>query len=202
MKISEKSLSIIALIVSLLSAGFSYMQFQSSEAQLRLNEQQLRPHVSNTPTFFRSKNRLDIDLYFQNQSPLPANVLYSDLSAWVGEQYIAVSFHSIAPDILYQDKGGVSRLPPIDGKLIAHLDSGNETLMLATCAIYSSTSKRDSRRWHIKALHEYIPGSHLPRRLLIQEEEVPLSTGACETKDVRESFIKTLSTSSTITDKK
>jgi hypothetical protein len=81
MKTSERAISVLALIVSISSGVFSYMQSRTSAAQLRLMQQQLRPHVSYVPTFFRTKTGLNVDMYLQNQSPLPANVLYTDLAA-------------------------------------------------------------------------------------------------------------------------
>ena len=185
MKTSERAISVLALIVSISSGVFSYMQSRTSAAQLRLTEQQLRPHVSYVPTFFRTKTGLNVDMYLQNQSLLPAHVLYADLAAWVGDDFLSPNFHSIAPDIVHQEKGGISSLPPIKGRALSRIDQAGETLTLATCVIYASTSKSDSRRWRLQAMHEYVPGSSLPRRLLIQEEEVPPSQAKCSARDVR-----------------
>jgi len=185
MKTSERAISVLALIVSISSGVFSYMQSRTSAAQLRLTEQQLRPHVSYVPTFFRTKTGLNVDMYLQNQSPLPAHVLYADLAAWVGDDFLSPNFHSIAPDIVHQEKGGISSLPPIKGNALSRIDQAGEPLTLATCVIYASTSKSDSRRWRLQAMHEYVPGSSLPRRLLIQEEEAPPSQAKCSARDVR-----------------
>ena len=199
MKINEKAIPALALIISLSSALFSYMQSRTSAAQLRLTEQQLRPHVSYVPTFFRAKGSLNIDMYLQNQSPLPANVVYTDLAAWIGDDFLSPNFHSISPDIVYQEKGGLSSLPPIEGKPLARIDKGNDALTLATCVIYSSTSKSNSRRWRLQALHEYIPGSSLPKRLLMQEEEAALSETTCSAKDVRALQVSSIPPSSSKT---
>jgi hypothetical protein len=56
---------------------------------------------------------------------------------------------------------------------------------MATCVIYASTSKSDSRRWRVQAVHGYIPGESLPKRLFIQEEETAQSEVECSAKDVR-----------------
>ena len=184
MKTSERAISVVALIVSISSGVFSYMQSRTSAAQLRLAEQQLRPHVSYVPTFFRTKTGLNVDMYLQNQSPLPANVLSTDLAAWVGDDFLSPSFRSMSPDIVHQEKGGISSLPPIKGKLLSRIEAG-ESLTLATCVIYASTSKSDSRRWRLQAMHGYVPGSSLPRRLLIQEEEAPPSQAKCSAREVR-----------------
>jgi|RhiMetdeSRZDD1v2_1073273.scaffolds.fasta_scaffold143019_4 hypothetical protein len=184
MKTSERAISVLALIVSISSGVFSYMQSRTSAAQLRLVEQQLRPHVSYVPTFFRTKTGLNVDMYLQNQSPLPANVLYTDLAAWVGDDFLSPNFHSMSPDIVHQEKGGISSPPPIKGKPLSRIEAG-ESLTLATCVIYASTSKSDSRRWRLQAMHGYVPGSSLPRRLLIQEEEAPPSQAKCSAREVR-----------------
>lgn len=189
--INEKIISFLALIVACLSAAFSFMQFRASDAQVRLNEQQLRPHVSYIPTFYRFEKALDIKMYLQNQSSLPANVLYTDIAVWIGDEYLATSFHSINPDIIYEDKGGSTLLPPIEGKPFLLIDQGHEKLTIATCAIYTSTSKADSRKWLIQGLHAYKLGEILPERHLMQENEVSASTELCTAKEVRGLYMKT-----------
>lgn len=184
MKITEYALPILALVVSAGSATFSYVQSRTSAAQLRLVEQQLRPHVSYIPTFFRTKKGLDVDMYLQNQSALPANVIYTDVAAWIGGEFVSPNFHSISPDIIYQEKGGLSSLPTLSGKPLSRIDHGDE-FALATCAIYASTAKSDSRRWMLLAIHEYIPGSSLPKRVFIEEQEVASSESSCSARDVR-----------------
>ena len=66
MRIIKRAIPVLALIISLTSAIFSYKQSRTSAVQLRLAEQQLRPHVTYVPTFFRTKNGLDVDMYLQN----------------------------------------------------------------------------------------------------------------------------------------
>jgi hypothetical protein len=182
MKIVDKLIPILALIVSLSSALFSYIQSRTSASQLRLVEQQLRPHVTQVPTFFRTKSGLDVDIYLQNQSPLPANALYTDIAGWVGGEFVSPNFYSLAPDIIYQEKGALSSLPTLKGKPLARIDNG-EDYILAACIIYSSTSQSDSRRWRLQALHKYIPGSSLPKRLFIEEHEVASSESKCSAKE-------------------
>jgi hypothetical protein len=185
MKNLEKILPVIAIVVALGSATFSFFQSQTSAAQFKLVEQQLRPHVSYTPTFFVIKDILKIDMYLQNQSPLPANVLYDDLAVWLDEQPLAKSFHSISPDILYQDKGGISSLPLIEGKVFQQIKKSQSILTIGTCTIYASTSQSDHRRWQLLALHEYIPGTILPKRLLIREEIIENSISKCSAEKIR-----------------
>src|SRR5262245_12154636 len=97
MRINEKAIPILALVISLTSAMFSYMQSRTFAAQLRLAEQQLRPHVTYIPTFFRTKSGLDVDMYLQNQSPLSANVQYTDLAACIGVAFVNPNFQSPSP---------------------------------------------------------------------------------------------------------
>ena len=178
----EKSLPILAVIISVISALFSYMQYRTSSLQVGLNEQQLRPHVTYVPTFFRTKRSLDIDMYLQNQSPLPANVIYTDLIASIGSDFVSYNYHSLNPDFIYQDKGGISTLPHIIEPQLALIEKDDKPLRVATCIIYASTANSDSRRWRFEAIHEYIPGSSLPKRLLIQEVEVTPSVKTCSAK--------------------
>ena len=178
----QTAISILALVVSLTSALFSYVQSRTSAAQLRLVENQLRPHVTYMPTFFRTKKGLDIDIYLQNQSPLPANVLHADVAGWIGGEFISPNFYGPGPDIIYQEKGGLSSLPTLKGKPLSRVDNGDD-LILATCVIYASTSKSDVRRWRLQAIHEHVPGSSLPKRLFIEEEEVSPSSSECSAKE-------------------
>lgn len=185
MNIGDKTIPLLALVVSISSAMFSFAQYRTSSAQFRLTEQQLRPHVSYVPTFFTRKSSLNIDMYLQNQSPLPANVLFTDIAAWIDDQPLAPNFHSMSPDILYQERGSLSSLPPIKDKRFGQVESGSVVFTLATCVIYGSTSKSDSRRWLVQALNEYIPGSSLPKRLFIQEDELSTPEKDCSAGQVR-----------------
>src|SRR6266481_6977244 len=153
-RIGQTTISVLALLVSLTSALFSYLQSRTSSSQLRLIEQQLRPHVTYLPTFFRTKSGLDIYMYLQNQSPLPANVLYTDLAAWIGGEFVSPNLYNLGPDIIYQEKGAISSLPTLKGKPLSRIDKGDD-FILATCVIYGSTSKSDRRRWRLQALHKY-----------------------------------------------
>jgi hypothetical protein len=183
---SDRGISLAALVISLASAAFTLLQFISSERQLRLNGQQIRPYVSYLPTFFPSPSLqvLKIDMYLQNESPLPANVLFTDVATSVDGKITAHNFYSVHPDILYQQRGGVSTLPLIEGPNFVAIQTAKSKLHLATCAVYTSTSPDDGRRWLIKAVHEYVPDATLPTRLTIAEVEVPNSVGNCDAKSV------------------
>jgi len=186
MKLTQHILPVVALIISLASASFSYLQSRTSAAQLRLAEQQVRPHVSYVPTFFRKKGGLYIDMYLQNQSQTPANVLYTDLAAWIGEDFLSPNFHSMSPDIIYQEKGGLSSPPPITGIPLSRIEKDGATLVIATCAVYGSTSASDSRRWIQVGLHKYIPGSSLASRLFMKEEAVSSTEATCLAKAIKD----------------
>lgn len=127
-RIGQTAISVLALLVSLTSALFSYLQSRTSSAQLRLIEQQLRPHVTYLPTFFRTKSGLDIDMYLQNQSPLPANVLYADIAAWIGGEFVSPNLYNLGPDIIYQEKGAISSLPTLKDKPLSRIDKGDELI--------------------------------------------------------------------------
>ena len=188
LKLSERAISIAALLISLASISFSYLQTRSTEKQLLLNAQQLRPHVTYTPTFFPLKQGLRVDMYLQNQSPLPANILFADVSASVNGEIIREHFYSIHPDIIYQGKDGVSTLPLFSGKSYPEVIAGKSTLWVATCTIYTSTAESDQRRWQINALNEYVPGLSLPRRWSIEEREVSTTLNKCDAKIILAEF--------------
>lgn len=174
-------LSILALTVSLGSASFSYFQSRTSASQLKLTEQQLRPHVTYAPVFFREKQGLNVDIYSLNQSPLPARVIYADTAGWIDGEFVGPTFHTVGEDILYQDKGGVSSLPTLTGKPLSLVDKGG-VLVLATCVIYASNNDADLRRWELDAVHQYIPGSRFPSRPYMKEYLVESSVRECSAR--------------------
>ncbi len=182
--IPDRALSLAALVISLFSAAFGYQQMRSSEQQVLLNSQQLRPHVTIDPTFFPEGNELRIDVYSRNHSPLPARVLFVDIAAAVDGQIFAQHFFNISPDIIHQKKNGVSTLPPIPKKYSSKVIKGESSLVVATCAIYTSTSDTDRRRWLVNMLSEYVPGLHVGSRMLIEESEISAGIKKCDAKSV------------------
>jgi hypothetical protein len=114
-RIGQSAISILALVVSVTTALISYYQSRTSSTQLLLIKQQLRPHVTYVPTFFRTKSGLDVDVYLQNESPLPANVLYTDLAAWVGGDFVNPNFHSLAPISCTREKVAFRACPCLKG---------------------------------------------------------------------------------------
>lgn len=184
----ERIIALSALLISVLSATFSYFQASTSSHQFLLFSQQLRPHATYTPTFFPRKNGLQIDMYLQNNAPLPANVIYTDIAASLGGIMFGQNYHSTTPDIIHQGKDGVSTPPLISGEPFLKIKSGDSVLLIATCAIYGSTSEKDSRRWIISAVNEYIPGSALPTRRFTDEQEISNAEKQC---DAKKSLIKT-----------
>ena len=186
MAFSDRTISIAALAVAAASALFTLMQYVASDRQLRLNAQQLRPHVSYLPTFFRTVYALKIDMYLQNESPLPANVLFTDAALSIDGNVQMLHHYSIRPDILYQQRGGVSTLPLFEGPQFVAIEAGKSKLLVATCVVYASTASSDSRRWFLSAVHEYVPGATLSTRHSITENEVA--------EDVKECSAKTLFT--------
>lgn len=199
----------LALIVSVGSAIFSYIQAGNSAqqarnstiqanaaaAQLHLNEQQLRPHVNLIPFFSRTRKGLELEVHTVNFGSLPANVLYSDLGGWVGEQYLVQNFHTVSPDIVHPGRGGVSTPPPLTAKPLALVNKG-ERFLLSACAVYAVTSGNDKRRWLLRSLHAYLPGESFGSRLFIKEEEVSAAVENCEAARVREYFMGPVATSS------
>ena len=181
-KAPQTIIAVLALLVSIGSASFSYVQSRNSAAQLRLAEQQLRPHVVYSPVFFRTKQGLDVDLYLLNQSALPARVHYTDVAGWIAGEFVSPTFHSTGEDIIYQEKGGSSSLPTLKGKPLARIEKG-DALVLATCVLYSSNTDTDSRRWKLQAVHEYVRGSRFPSRTVVGESLVPASQRECSARD-------------------
>jgi len=205
----KEILSVLALIVSVGSAIFSYIQAgysaqqarnatiqtELAAAQLHLNEQQLRPHVNLIPFFSRTRKALELEIDTVNFGSLPANVLYADFGGWVGDQYLGQNFHTLSPDIIHPGRAGGSTPPPITGKPLALVNKG-ERFLLGACAVYAVTSANDTRRWLLRSLHAYVPGESLGSRLFIREEEVSTSVKDCEAARVREYFMGPVSSSS------
>ena len=184
------AISLTALVISLFSAVFSYQQMLSSDQQVLLNSQQLRPHVTYDPTFFPEGNELRIDMYIRNHSPLPARVLFTDIAAAVDGQMFGEHFSSISPDIIHEGKNGGSTLPPIPTKYSSKIIKGESSLVVATCAIYTSTTDTDKRRWMVNMLSEYAPGLHVGSRKLIEETAISTDINKCEAKKVLEKLAR------------
>ena len=182
--IPDRAISLAALVISLFSAAFSYQQLRSSDIQVLLNSQQLRPHVTIDPTFFPEGDELRIDVYSRNHSPLPAQILFSDIAASVDGQMFGEHFFSTSPDYIHQEKNGVSTLPPIPKIYSSKVIKGESSLVVATCAIYTSTTDTDKRRWMVNMLSEYVPGLHVGSRKFIEESEISTDINKCEAKNV------------------
>lgn len=205
---NKEILPVLALIVSIGSAIFSYIQAGNSAqqahnstiqanaaaAQLDLNKQQLRPHVNLIPFFSRTRKALELEVQTVNFGSLPANVLYFDIGGWVGDQYLGQNFYSLSPDLIHPGRGGASNPPPITGKPLVLINKG-ERFLVGVCAVYA-ISENDTRRWLLRSLHAYLPGESIGSRLFIKEEEVSTSVKDCEAAKVREYFMGPASLSS------
>jgi hypothetical protein len=187
---SEKMISWIALVVSITSAIFTYVQISTTKAQLKLNEQQIRPYVKYTPYFAESKQQINVDMILENLNLVPAKVIYTELTPWIDGVTSGANMHSVAQDILYQHRGGGSTLPPITGENAKRLLSGHSTLEIGVCVIYSTTSKADPRRWEINSLYEYIQGSAIPETSYVEEVDILESETKCDSKKVRDLSIR------------
>ena len=184
-KLNTTVISLLALIVSALSATFSFVQYRTATAQLRLNEQQLRPYVKYIPIFQPIKGSLAIDMVLENYSPIPARVLHTELTGWVNGDHVGFDFHSLSPDLLYQHKGGRSSVPPIRDALYKSIQTQKSLLSIGVCVVYATAAKTgDSRVWLHKAVYEYLPDSDLPVTRYIDEEEVSSGVTKCTAKDV------------------
>src|SRR2546422_7098983 len=100
--IIEKTVPWVALLVSITSAIFTYIQTTTTRAELRLNELQIRPYVKYIPDFFEAKREIHIDMVLENLSPVPASVIYTELTPWIDGATSGLNMHSTTQDILYQ----------------------------------------------------------------------------------------------------
>lgn len=182
---SEKVISWIALVVSVTSAIFTYVQISTTKAQLKLNEQQIRPYIKYIPDFSESKHQINVDMILENLNLVPAKVIYTELTSWIDGVTSGTNMHSVTPDILYQHRGGVSTLPPITGENAKRLLKGGSTLEIGTCVIYSTTTKSDPRRWKFTSLYEYIQGSTIPKTTYVEEVDILESEIKCDSKKAR-----------------
>ena len=78
------------------------MQMKTARNQNTLSNLQIRPYVKYMPIFSIEKsNRLTIDMYSENMSPIPARVIFDQLSTWVnGETTGVVASHSVVKERL------------------------------------------------------------------------------------------------------
>jgi hypothetical protein len=183
---SEKVISWIALVVSITSAIFTYVQISTTKAQLKLNEQQIRPYVKYIPNFSESNQQINVNMILENLNSIPATIIYTELTPWIDGVTSGANMHNATQDILYQHRGGGSTLPPINGETAKRLVSGRSTLEIGVCVIYSPTSKSDPRRWQINSLYEYIQGSAIPQTSFVEEVNIPESETKCDSKKVRD----------------
>lgn len=192
MRLNSNVISLFALVISTLSAIFSYVQYRTATAQLHLNEQQTRPYVKYQPYFTASNGVLQIDMALENFSSIPANIQFSQLTAWVDGKHLGWDFHSTSPDIVYQHKGGGSSLPPITGPLVDKLKRGESLLSIGVCVLYTSTTKAEPRTWLLRAVYEYSPRSELATTRYIEEEEVSKPIQKCVAKDTEEFVLQSI----------
>lgn len=187
---NEKVISWIALVVSVTSAIFSYVQISTTKAQLKLNEQQIRPYIKYIPSFYESRQQINVEMILENLNLVPAKVVYTELTPWIDGVTSGTNMHSVTPDIVYQHRSGGSTLPPITGENAKRLLSGRSTLEIGVCVIYSTISKSDPRRWKFYSLYEYIQGSAIPKTSYVEEVDSLESETKCDSKNVRDLFIK------------
>ena len=187
---NEGVVSWIALVVSIASATFTYVQISTTKAQLKLNEQQIRPYVKFIPNFSESKQQINVDMILENLNSVPAKVIYTELTPWLDGVSSGTNMHSVTPDILYQHRGGGGTLPPITGENAKRLLSERSTLEIGVCVIYSTISKSDPRHWEVNSLYEYIQGSAIPKTSYVEELDILESETKCDSKKVRDLSIQ------------
>ena len=187
---NEGVVSWIALVVSIASATFTYVQISTTKAQLKLNEQQIRPYVKLIPNFSESKQQINVDMILENLNSVPAKVIYTELTPWIDGVSSGTNMHSVTPDILYQHRGGGATLPPITGENAKRLLSERSTLEIGVCVIYSTISRSDSRHWEVNSLYEYIQGSAIPKTSYVEELDILESETKCDSKKVRDLSIQ------------
>jgi hypothetical protein len=82
-KIGE-AVAAVALIISGVSAAFSYYSMGYSAQQAGLANLQIRPYVRVRPAFIHGrKDEITIELISENLSPIPAHVIYDQTKPWV-----------------------------------------------------------------------------------------------------------------------
>jgi hypothetical protein len=83
-KLSD-ALATIALLVATASAIFTYVQMKAANSQLTLTDLQVRPYVRFRPLFdVKRGDQLSVTEVIENFSSVPAHVIYSSLTPWVG----------------------------------------------------------------------------------------------------------------------
>ena len=154
--------------------------------QLKLTQLQARPYVRYWPTFNETgPDKLSAKMLTENLSPIPAHVIYNQLKTWVDEQTTTTFLYNRTGDILYQNKRGVSDLPPLPKKLAKDAIGGAVKLMIGTCVVYGSISSSDGRRWEVRGLYSYTPNEALPSDEYLTDAEVGENADHCDTSTIR-----------------
>lgn len=185
----EKAVPWVALVVSVASAAFTYVQTAAIQGQLRLSELQVRPYVKYVPQFAQSKRDIVVTMILANLSAVPAHVAYTELMPFIDGTTSGMNMHSVGQEILYSGKDGMAELPIIKGETATKLIAGDAVLQISACVVYGSLSKDDPRRWELRALYEFEPGSPFPKTYLLDESAVPVSQSTCSSRAVREQWI-------------
>jgi hypothetical protein len=183
-------LAAFALLVSLATAVFTYVQTRSAEGQLRLADLQVRPYARLMPVFVRGAgDRLAVEEIEEDFSPVPARVIYSSMTPWIdGVNSGAFLFNRVG-DILYGNRRAGQFLPDMPIATARLVIRGKARLEVGACIVYSSISQADPRRWEGRGFYSYQPGFAMPEVQMIREEEVPRSTTSCESRNLRSQWL-------------
>ncbi len=180
-----------ALIISVGSAAISHQQLASVRQQLQLSELQIRPYVRYRPIFTQeAPDRLDVMLLSENLSPIPAHVIYDELKTWIDETTTSAFLFNRTGDVLYQHKNGFAHLPPMPKEIARAAINGKKQVMIGTCVVYKSISASDKRKWEVRGLYSYAPGSELPSVEYLQEVNVQETVNRCESGTIRSEWLQ------------
>ncbi len=181
----------LALIVSVCTATVGWRQFKSVERQLELSELQIRPTVRYRPVFTeQGKDQLTIMMLSENLSPIPANVIYSEVKNWhdgvTGDEFV----FNRTGEVLHQHKNGFTILPSFPTKIVKMMISGQMELMIGTCLVYGSISASDHRRWEVRGLYSYVPGTEFPLVQFLQDTAVGENVNRCDSSTLRSQWLE------------
>lgn len=177
--------SCIAICISALSAFYSFTQSQTAKAQLKLNEQNLRPFVKYVPHFRTDKESINTEMVLESLNTVPARIIYTELTTWINGINNGTNLHSTSQEILFQHKNGGAELPPILGENFKNISKGVYVAEIGVCVIYTYINDSDIKYWQLNSLYKYTPYNELPLTVFSDEVEVTSSDTKCRSLEVK-----------------
>jgi hypothetical protein len=183
----------ITTTVAVIGGIIAFLAWYTGRKQLETAQLRVRPYARERPIFTtKGKDFLSAFILSENLSPIPAHVIYSQVTVWAGGKTNKLFLFNKTGDILYQHKNGYTPLPPLPKALAEEAIAGRVKIMMGTCVVYGSISSADSRRWDSRGLYSYTPAVEEPTNEYIVETEVTADARHCDSSTLRSEWLEKL----------